>query len=322
MNAGAGSARCVAVAPGATGRHQPSFVAGLQEEARAMSLVDSSGAPTLADIIHPTDLTLLSETAFAHALALTLACKGRLAIVHAGDPEADQDPDWTGFPGVRSLLSRWGLVDRATPRSAIADALGIRVSKKLVPGSDPVATLEQFVDEHGCDLLVLATRAREGLARLLSGSVAEELTRRTDVPALFLPPEGQGFVDAGTGRARLRNLLVPVDHATPQHEAVETAFGLADLLGCPDALVHLLHVGPADRAPTVAVAPGQEQRLRRASAEGAVVPGIVATAGRLDADLIVMATHGHDSFLDGLRGSTTEQVLRQAGRAVLALPVL
>ncbi|WP_191060872.1 universal stress protein, partial [Geminicoccus harenae] len=67
---------------------------------------------------------------------------------------------------------------------------------------------------------------------------------------------------------------------------------------------------------------GQEQRLRRASAGGAVVPGIVATAGRLDADLIVMATHGHDSFLDGLRGSTTEQVLRQAGRAVLALPVL
>ncbi|WP_222184493.1 universal stress protein [Geminicoccus harenae] len=287
-----------------------------------MSLVDSSGAPTLADIIHPTDLTPLGERAFAHALALTLACKGHLGIVHAGDPEAGQDPDWTGFRGVRSLLSRWGMVDPATPRGAIAGVLGIRVSKKLVPGSNPVAALEQFLDEHGCDLLVLATRARGGLARLLSGSIAEELARHNDVPALFLPPEGRGFVDAATGRARLRNLLVPVDHATPQHEAVEAAFALADLLGCADALVHLLHVGPADRAPSVTVAPGQEQRLRRASAGGAVVPGIVATAGRLDADLIVMATHGHDSFLDGLRGSTTEQVLRQAGRAVLALPVL
>ena len=48
--------------------------------------------------------------------------------------------------------------------------------------------------------------------------------------------------------------------------------------------------------------------------------GIIDTADELDAELIVMATRGHDSLLDALRGSTTEQVLRNSGRAVLAVP--
>jgi nucleotide-binding universal stress UspA family protein len=61
--------------------------------------------------------------------------------------------------------------------------------------------------------------------------------------------------------------------------------------------------------------------VRRLSASGAVVPGIVKVATQVDADLIVMATHGHDQLLDGLRGSNTEQVLRQAGRVVLAVPI-
>lgn len=37
-------------------------------------------------------------------------------------------------------------------------------------------------------------------------------------------------------------------------------------------------------------------------------------------DLIVMATQGHMDFLDALRGSTTERVLRGAHCPVLAVP--
>jgi nucleotide-binding universal stress UspA family protein len=287
-----------------------------------MTLVLDSEASGSSRIVHPTDLTLLSETAFAHALALALAYKGHLAIVHAADPGADRDPDWTSFPGVRSMLGRWGLIGRDTPRTAIAEQLGIRVAKELIPAANPIEALDRLLEEEGCDLLVLATRARGGLARLLHGSVAEQLARRTDAPALFLPPEGSGFVDAGTGAARLRNILVPVDRATPCDDAIDLALSLSDVLDCRDALVHLLHVGPADQAPTVTVDAKHEARLRRASVDGAVVPGVIEAAARIDADLIVMATHGHDELLDGLRGSNTEQVLRQAGRAVLAVPVL
>jgi nucleotide-binding universal stress UspA family protein len=50
------------------------------------------------------------------------------------------------------------------------------------------------------------------------------------------------------------------------------------------------------------------------------VDQILTTSEDHDADLIVMPTQGRDGFLDALRGSTTEQVLRAARCPVLAVP--
>jgi nucleotide-binding universal stress UspA family protein len=275
----------------------------------------------LSYLVHPTDFTAQGEVAFAHALRLALAVKGHLCIVHAESLAADDDPDWRVFPGVRAMLSRWGLLARDAPRSAVAERLGLRVAQAIASDTDPARALGHFFEENRCDLLVLATHARDGLARLLHGSIAEPLARRARVPTLFLPLGARGFVEAGTGVARLGNVLLPVELATPSKVAVSLALRMADALGWENAIAHLLHVGPPGEAPAVTLDPGHEARVRRVAAEGAVVPAILETAARVDADLIVMATHGHDSLLDALRGSTTEQVLHQAGRAVLAIPV-
>jgi nucleotide-binding universal stress UspA family protein len=48
---------------------------------------------------------------------------------------------------------------------------------------------------------------------------------------------------------------------------------------------------------------------------------LIAAAGALKADLVVMATAGHHGFLDALRGSTTERVLRKLTCPLLAVPV-
>jgi nucleotide-binding universal stress UspA family protein len=85
--------------------------------------------------------------------------------------------------------------------------------------------------------------------------------------------------------------------------------------------MHVLHVGSPDEMPTVAVGAAHAGRLRRILADGSVVPRIIQTAAEVEADLIVMSTRGHNGLLDALRGSTTEQVLRQAGRPLLAVPV-
>ena len=52
-----------------------------------------------------------------------------------------------------------------------------------------------------------------------------------------------------------------------------------------------------------------------------VADGIVAAARDRDACLIAMATRGHDGFADVLRGSHSEQVLRDAGCPVLSVPL-
>jgi nucleotide-binding universal stress UspA family protein len=56
--------------------------------------------------------------------------------------------------------------------------------------------------------------------------------------------------------------------------------------------------------------------------KGPIVETIVRAAKERAVDLIAMATAGNHGFLDGLRGSTTSQVVGDAPCPVLALPLL
>ena len=47
---------------------------------------------------------------------------------------------------------------------------------------DPERELLAWIDEHGPDHVVMGCHGRDGLARLLLGSVAETVVRRTPVP--------------------------------------------------------------------------------------------------------------------------------------------
>ena len=81
-----------------------------------------------------------------------------------------------------------------------------------------------------------------------------------------------------------------------------------------------LYVGvPADM-PALSFAPKSGWTWRAMTGQGDVVQTILAVAGERAADLIVMATRGHQGFLDALRGSTTERVLRHARCPLLAVP--
>ena len=58
----------------------------------------------------------------------------------------------------------------------------------------------------------------------------------------------------------------------------------------------------------------------RVAREGNPAEVILRTAGETAADLIIMTTDGPDGFLDALRGTTSELVLRQAPCPVANLP--
>jgi nucleotide-binding universal stress UspA family protein len=273
-------------------------------------------------IVHATDFSEAGEQAFAHALRLAVAARGHFYLVHAEHLEPGQDADWAAFPGVRSTLSRWGLLPADAEPAAVHERLGVRVTKADVPDRDPADGVLRFVTDKRCDLLVLATNLRDDLAQWLEGSIAESLARRSGLPTLFLPVGAAGFVDPATGAAALRNILLPADRAVPPGRAASLALRIADALGCGDAVLHTLHVGDPGDAPVLAVAPRDEPRVRRVvHAEGAaVVDAIAAQAETLAADLIVMPTRGHDGPLDRLHGSTTEQALHRTRRPLLAVP--
>jgi nucleotide-binding universal stress UspA family protein len=270
---------------------------------------------TLRSIVHPTDFSDASAAAFTHALRIALTAKCALTVVHV----AAAPYDWTAFPPVRSALAGWGLAsEHDTPR-AIAEKLGIKVAKIAIERQPTIGGILRYLDQHPADLIVLATQAREGVARWLHGSVAEKLARLAKVPALFVPAQARGFVDSARGEIHLKRVLIPVDREPAPAAAVNTIMGFAHLLADIDVEERLLHVGRHPPELKHHLKPHKPAAV--ALRQGDVVQSIIDAAADWPPDLIGMATAGHHGFLDALRGSTTERVVRQAPCPVLAVPV-
>lgn len=289
---------------------------------RQLAAHQASGSGMIESILYPTDLSLGNDSAFLHGLRLAVGVKGDFSILHSQALREDETDDWHSFPGVRSVLVRWGFIGADAPRTAVASRLGVHISKVKLHDAAPITGVLRWLQDHPCDFVVMATHAREGVSRWLHGSIAAELAEHARLPTLFLPMSSSGFVDPATGTATIRNVLIPIDREPRPGAAVSLAFELADSYGCPEATMHLLHVGASETAPTVSIDAMRDQRLRRHSRRGVVSDVIAGVAKELDPELIVMPTYGRDGFLDAFRGSTTEQVLRQARRPLLAVPAL
>jgi nucleotide-binding universal stress UspA family protein len=276
--------------------------------------------PLVASVLHPTDFSAASNRAFAHALAIALLRQTELTILHVG-PEKGSEVGWTEFPPVRATMERWGLLGAGSPRSAVFDEFRTRVTKVAIPSRLPVFATAKFADQHPADLLVLATEGREGLSRWFKRSDAEAMARWSKTMTLFVPAEAErGLVSLETGDLMLKNILVPVDKAPDCAAAVEFARRTAEALGDDTVNIVLVHVGD-DPAPWPPLTEGPGWRWLKEHVRGDPVDEILAAADKHTADLIVMATAGHQGVLDVLRGSTTEQVLRRSGCPLLAVPM-
>ncbi len=265
-------------------------------------------------ITHPTDFTRESEIAFNHALRVAVGTGAKLDLLHVA--KSPQIVAWEEFPDVHDTLALWKM-------EPVGGEDAFQVQKVSEYGKEPVHPILEHLDEFPADLVVLATHRREGLDRWLHREIAQKIARSRSVETLFVPYGVQGFVSPSTGGVTLRQVVVPVDWDPKPQAAVDAAVKMAEALGCTEIGVTLLHVG-GDRLDMPPVEfperPGWsfDERLE----EGDVVDTILAVSADRDADLIVMATQGHDGFLDALRGSTTERVLRQAKCPVLSVPGL
>jgi len=267
-------------------------------------------------IMHPTDFSELSLNAFVHALKLAIAVRSKLYLVHVAH-RGNEEP-WHAFPHVRETLARWGLFDATEPPEALASKLGIQVAKVEVEPQHPVTGLLHFLAGHPSDLMVLATHGREGLPRWWRPSVAEAMSRHALTRTLLISAQSRGFVDPAHGDVRLTRILIPLDHDPPPAAALRAAQQFALALGL-DPAVRLIHVG----AKPPALAASEARFLGAVELHsGDVVDAILQAAVDGQADLIIMATAGHNSLLDAALGSTVERVVRHAPCPVLAVPVI
>jgi len=172
---------------------------------------DATGAPHgVRRILVPLDGSPRSGAALPRVEALARRRGAAVHLLHVAPhpptggypaPIAGMPGPMGGVPIPAGALERSERDDRAEllePARARLAAAGVEATVAVHRG-DPAGEVLRAAE--GSDLVVLSTRGLDGVERLLSGSVTEEVLRRCERPLLVLPdePEPEG---AGAGPER------------------------------------------------------------------------------------------------------------------------
>jgi nucleotide-binding universal stress UspA family protein len=205
-----------------------------------------------------------------------------------------------------------------------------------VSGSEVAASIANIAEDEHCDLIVMATHAREGMYRLFLGSVAEAVSRHSALPVLLYRESTAKAFDC-------ENILVALDGFESGLSALETAHALAKQL---PAALEVLHVVPDIFVYTDPMMPAFDtsryenhllehgksilyaaeaslddisaKTILLEQAKGRRIADVILETARLNlADLIVLGTHGYTGLERLLLGSVAQAVAHHANVPVL-----
>jgi nucleotide-binding universal stress UspA family protein len=286
-------------------------------------------------ILVPLDGSTFSEAALAYALGISrrTGADVQLATVHEPVPSFAYD-EW------ESAAWEWSQEYLRTVRDRVAERAGGQVNAWIGTGR-VVDLLQVRADTVDADLVVMATHGRGALSRAWLGSVADGFLRQARQPVLLIRPPSDGSVPEDPSFTRV---LVTLDGSDLSESVLDLAVGVCQAF---EADLHLLRVVsyPVEIAsPYLPHTIQMNQKVveeakhaagdylqgiaRRLAEEGTQATTHVVVdhqaghtiaheAGTLEADLLVMATHGRGGLQRALLGSTTDKVIRSVQIPVL-----
>lgn len=274
---------------------------------------------SLKHILVATDFSDASKAAVMYALSLVRRYQAILYLAHVVRPDGAVDEAW-----------REG--QRLTTDLLVSGHLRGIEHKLLVGQGEIWEGIAPLIRENSIDLLVVGTRGRTGLAKVLLGSVAERIFRRANCPVLTVGPKSPG---PGTGDAGLRRILYATDFTPQSLHAFGHALSLAQHYQAQLILLHVVQeLGADTNVQKGRALDDAKQRLRDLvpadpglSLEPEFVVGfgtpgtrILDVAAEKSPDLIVLGvTHPPDAALGGRRWTTASEVIGQAVCPVLTV---
>jgi nucleotide-binding universal stress UspA family protein len=142
-------------------------------------------------ILLPTDGSERSQQACAHAVGLARALGARITAVHVipeyyppvyedsgpFDPEMEARFEKEGIARAERFLAAVG---------AAAQAEGVPCDTVHLTSYHTADTIIHVAEDRGCDLIVMSTGGRKGLASLLLGSETKKVLAHTKIPVLVI----------------------------------------------------------------------------------------------------------------------------------------
>lgn len=157
---------------------------------------DGGAIPEFRRVLVPTDFSELSLEAvpFAYALA---ARGGSVCLLHVVESAGPPNPLYAHYRPGRTPTPEERAAQEADLRQKLrelepgfARAKGVSTEVELAESAAVAECIVEIAGRLRADAVCMASHGRSGLGRALFGSVAEEVLRRVDRPALIVPQQG------------------------------------------------------------------------------------------------------------------------------------
>lgn len=263
----------------------------------------------LRRILVSTDGSPESESAFAAIMPLVRAYAPEVTVLYVFE-----DPEASFMPPAHVARTCGAL-----------RANNVNASLELREGL-PAEEILQVARSKNVDLIAMSTHGRGGVVRLIVGSVAEEVLRRTEIPLLVTRP--------GTTVHEWSRIVVALDGSERSESILPEAARLSQKLGARmDVLRVAMPVVAAGAGEAPIMLPPEDplpylngvvKRLkeqgvdaRAVACEGRASEQILRHVTESGASLLCMTTHGRSGLARILLGSVAEEVVRKAPCPVL-----
>ncbi|HEV2488467.1 MAG TPA: universal stress protein [Candidatus Acidoferrales bacterium] len=202
-----------------------------------MATVETETRISLTNILFLTDFSEPSEAALPFAITLARAYGAKLHGFHVllPTPSAYTTPELT----VAAIEAEEESAQEGLKRLE-SQLAGIQHESTIERGIGVWPSLQRAIKEDQIDLIVLGTHGRTGARKLLLGSVAEEIFRRSSIPVLTIGPDVR---TRAHNDARFHRVLFATDFSAHSLAAWPYAVSLAQE---NQARLVLLHVIPED----------------------------------------------------------------------------
>lgn len=198
---------------------------------------------------------------------------------------------------------------------------GAVVDTAVLAGKPSEALLEH-ARRAGSSLIMLCTRGKSGLKRLIFGSTAEEILEHSKIPVFIAHPRA-----AGAAPPRVERIVIPLDGSHRSGTILPALAPLAKSLGAKLTFVTVVSPTAKETLPVHLVAKNlfaeqKDMEDQGIPTEMTVRYGDAATevlqlAAREEHTLVALSTHGRTGLDRVIFGSVAEKILRKGAFPML-----
>jgi nucleotide-binding universal stress UspA family protein len=273
----------------------------------------------IKDILVPTDFSKCSVSAVRVAAQLAKRLDATIHLLHVIEtPVVAYDAGMVNFESLPQAMFMKELADD-NMKSLLNEGFlqGISVESKIE--YDAIYTrINHYVEKHNIQLIVMGSHGAKGFNEIVLGSNAERVVRYSSCPVLTIKQDDSNF--------NVKNIVVASDFNS---EADEMFKGFKQFTSLFKAKLHLIRVNTPVNFETT---PESKEKMKKFADRNKLEnftmsiyndtteeDGVLNYADEINADLLLIGTHGRTGLAHLIKGSIAEDLLNHSKRAVLSI---